>query len=112
MTDPALPHRSSEDTPPDDRPSIAELQRMVQQSYGFGVGLIPIRDAAPVLIEIVAADLTLAAAADDAATARREWSRGSHTDREAELWAAVERAEEAWRIATLTRDDALAKVRP
>jgi hypothetical protein len=28
MTDPAQPHRSSEDDPPDDRPSIAELQRL------------------------------------------------------------------------------------
>lgn len=30
MTDPAHPHRSAEDTPPDERPSIAELQRKEQ----------------------------------------------------------------------------------
>lgn len=28
MTDPALPHRTAEDEPRDDRPSIAELQRL------------------------------------------------------------------------------------
>jgi hypothetical protein len=30
MTDPALPHRSAEDVPPDDGPSIAELQRLTR----------------------------------------------------------------------------------
>lgn len=58
MTDPALPHRSADDVQPDERPSIAKLQRMAATGYGWpNAAAIALNHATPVLLEIAAAAL-------------------------------------------------------
>ena len=93
----------------DDRPSISELQRE-ELSERSNAAPIPLRSAAPVLLEIIAAALAYEKAKDDTAVVRYIYA--SHQDRSGDAMAAITRhnsdeirCHEAYRAA-------LAKVRP
>lgn len=135
MTDPALPHRTAENEPRDDRPSIAELQAMeidperscarCRQTMEAPTDSVEptavchscaqniVADVLPVLIEIVAAALQLHDQERDAAKARfRVYAQlGRNEVPSDEDYAATDVADRLLKTYRDAYDAALSKVR-